>query len=172
MHFIWFRRFLIIPSLLQYSVRDRCQILLNASSVLRYYSVLSLSLAYELYLYFLLFQCLIRDCHVIIKMIRVYLLVKVYYFISSTRSLQEYIISLKSELTQSCPTLCDPLDCSMPGSSIHWIFQARILEWVAISFSRGSSLQPLAKFCAVCHTYQSLYIKTQQHVIIRFVLQS
>ena len=44
-----------------------------------------------------------------------------------------------SEVTQSYPTLCDPMDCSLPGSSIHGIFQARILEWVAISFSRGSS---------------------------------
>ena len=35
--------------------------------------------------------------------------------------------------------LCDPVDCSPPGSSAHWIFQARVLEWVAISFSRGSS---------------------------------
>ena len=43
-------------------------------------------------------------------------------------------------LAQSCPMLCDPLDCSPPGSSVHEIFQARILEWVAISFSRGSSL--------------------------------
>ena len=40
---------------------------------------------------------------------------------------------------QSCPTLCDPMNCSPPGSSIHGIFQARILEWVAISYSRGSS---------------------------------
>ena len=39
---------------------------------------------------------------------------------------------------QSCPTLCDPMDCSLPGSSIHGILQARILEWIAISFSRGS----------------------------------
>ena len=39
---------------------------------------------------------------------------------------------------QSCPTLCDPLDCSLPVSSIHRISQARILEWVAISSSRGS----------------------------------
>ena len=45
----------------------------------------------------------------------------------------------ESELTQSCPTLCDPMDCSLPGSSVHRILQARILEWVAISFSRGSS---------------------------------
>ena len=40
---------------------------------------------------------------------------------------------------QSCPTLCDPMDCSPPGSSVHGILQARILEWVAISSSRGSS---------------------------------
>ena len=42
-------------------------------------------------------------------------------------------------LAQLCPTLCKPVDCSPPGSSDHGIFQARILEWVAISSSRGSS---------------------------------
>ena len=42
-------------------------------------------------------------------------------------------------VAQLCPTLCDPMDCNPPGSSVHEIFQARILEWVAISFSRGSS---------------------------------
>ena len=46
--------------------------------------------------------------------------------------------NLKS-LTQSCPTLCNPVDCSPPGSSVHGILQARILEWVAIWFSKGSS---------------------------------
>ena len=45
----------------------------------------------------------------------------------------------ESEVAQSCPTLCDPVDCSLPGSSLHGILQARILEWIAISFSRGSS---------------------------------
>ena len=44
-----------------------------------------------------------------------------------------------SEVAQSCPTLCDPMDCSLPGFSVHGILQARILEWVTISFSRGSS---------------------------------
>ena len=39
---------------------------------------------------------------------------------------------------QSCPTPCDPMDCSLPGSSVHGILQARILEWVATSYSRGS----------------------------------
>ena len=44
-----------------------------------------------------------------------------------------------SKVVQSCPTLCYPRDCSLRGSSIHGIFQERILEWVAISFSRGFS---------------------------------
>ena len=43
------------------------------------------------------------------------------------------------EAAQSCPTLCDPMDCSPPGSSVHGISQARKLEWIAVSFSRGSS---------------------------------
>ena len=47
-----------------------------------------------------------------------------------------YIVS---ELAQSCPTRSDPMGCSLPGSSVHGIFQARVLESVAISFSRGSS---------------------------------
>ena len=40
---------------------------------------------------------------------------------------------------QSCPTFCDPIDCSPPGSFVRGIFQARIVEWAAISFSKGSS---------------------------------
>ena len=44
-----------------------------------------------------------------------------------------------SEVAQLCPTVCDVMDCSLPHSSVHGIFQARVLEWVAISFSRGSS---------------------------------
>ena len=43
-----------------------------------------------------------------------------------------------SSVAQSCPTLCDPMDCSLPGSSIHGIFQARVLEWVAIASSRNT----------------------------------
>ena len=41
----------------------------------------------------------------------------------------------ESEVTQSCSTLCDPIDCSLPDSSVHGIFQARVLEWGAIAFS-------------------------------------
>ena len=45
----------------------------------------------------------------------------------------------ESEVAQSCPALCDPMDGSLPGSSVYGILQARILEWVAISFSRRYS---------------------------------
>ena len=41
----------------------------------------------------------------------------------------------ENEVAQLCPTLCDPMDCSLPGSSVHGIFQARVLEWVAIAFA-------------------------------------
>ena len=51
-------------------------------------------------------------------------------------------------VTQSCLTLCDPMDCSLPGSSVYGILQARVLELVAMSFSRGSCL---------CHCRQILF---------------
>ena len=44
---------------------------------------------------------------------------------------------IMNEVIQLCLTLCDPMDCSLPGSSVHGIFQAIVLEWIAISFSRG-----------------------------------
>ena len=47
------------------------------------------------------------------------------------------------EVAQSCPTLSDPMDCNPPGSSIHGIFQARVLEWGAIAFSQWNTTQPL-----------------------------
>ena len=42
-------------------------------------------------------------------------------------------VKSESEVAQSCPTLCDPMDCSLPGPSVHGIFQARVLEWGAIA---------------------------------------
>ena len=44
-------------------------------------------------------------------------------------------VKSESEVAQSCLTLSDPMDCSLPGSSVHGIFKARVLEWVAIAFS-------------------------------------
>ena len=57
------------------------------------------------------------------------------YIIYDTVILSLICESSESEVAQSCPTLCDPIDCSLPGFFIHGIFQARVLEWVAIAFS-------------------------------------
>ena len=56
--------------------------------------------------------------------------------------LQGMKVKSESEVAQSCPTLRDPVDCSLPGSSIHGIFQARVLEWGAIAFSVILSICP------------------------------
>ena len=56
-----------------------------------------------------------------------------------------------SEASQSCPILCNPVDCSPPGSSVYGILQARILRWVAISFSRGSSKSTCSRLYHLSH---------------------
>ena len=66
----------------------------------------------------------------------------VFFLTSDIRCLVHWFSNVFSKwvlVAQSCPTLCNPMDCSPPGSSVHGILQTRILEWVAISFSRGSS---------------------------------
>jgi len=69
----------------------------------------------------------------------------------------------KVEVTQSCLTLCDPMDSSPPGSSVHGILQARILEWAAIPFSRGSS-QPRDRTQVPHIAGGSNLAHTQKHV--------
>ena len=73
----------------------------------------------------------------------------------------------ESGFVQFCPTLCYPMDCSLSGSSVHGIFQARLLEWIAISFSRGSS-QP-RNWTQVSHTagrFFTVWATRQAHLII------
>ena len=75
-------------------------------------------------------------------------------------------------ITQSCPTLCNPMDCGPPGSSVHGISVAKILEWVAISFSRGFSHQGLnsrllhwqADSSPRSHWGSSAYRSTHKHL--------
>ena len=55
-------------------------------------------------------------------------------------------VKSESEAAQLCPTLSDPMDCSLPGSSVHGILQARVLEWVAVPSFRGSS-RPRDRTC-------------------------
>ena len=64
-------------------------------------------------------------------------------------------------VSQSCPTVCDPMDCSLSGSSLHGVLQARILEWVAISFARGSS-QPRDQMQVFLHCRQMFYQLSHQ----------
>ena len=59
-------------------------------------------------------------------------------YFSYSQGVYNLVGEIESEVAQSCPTLCDPMDCSPPRFSVHGIFQAGVLEWVAISFSRES----------------------------------
>ena len=61
-------------------------------------------------------------------------------------------VKIESEVPQSCPTLRDPMDCSLPGSSIHGISQARVLEWGAIAFSENHLAAAAAKSLQSCLT--------------------
>ena len=74
-------------------------------------------------------------------------------------SMQHECVLAKS--LQSCLTLWNPIDCSLPGSSVHGILQARILEWVAILFSRGSS-QPRDRTWVSWILYHEGHLRTQQ----------
>ena len=67
-------------------------------------------------------------------------------------------VKSESKVAQSCPTLSDPMDCSLPGSCIHGIFQARVLEWGAIAFSEGCIilLHKCTFFLAQSHRGQML----------------
>ena len=74
-------------------------------------------------------------------------------------------VKSESEVAQLCSTLCDPMDCSLPGSFVHGIFQARVLEWAAISFSNyflwNNIIENISKTCnliffiLLCHFHLS-----------------
>ena len=73
---------------------------------------------------------------------------------------------VKGEVAQSCPTLCDPVDCNLLDFSVHGIFQARILEWVAISFSRGSS-RPKDWTQVLLNCRQIVYHLSHREVLVK-----
>ena len=73
-------------------------------------------------------------------------------------------VKSESEVSQSCPTLSDPMDCSSPGSSVPGIFQARVLEWGAIAFSRVNTYDTAILFL-------DLYSKSiMEHVMVIIVI--
>ena len=72
------------------------------------------------------------------------------------------------EVAQSCPTLCDPMDCSLQGSSVHGILQARVLDWIAISFPRASS--HARDKCITIKNGASLVRKSRMAIRVQMVL--
>ena len=83
--------------------------------------------------------------------------------------LQRMKVKSESEVVQSCPTLCDPMDCSPPGSSVHGIFQARVLEWGAIAFSTSSSGNPIIRML-VCLIWSQRFLRLSSGLFILFTL--
>ena len=71
-------------------------------------------------------------------------------------------VKSESEVAQSCPTLRDPMDCSLPGSSTHGIFQARVLEWGAIAFFAKEPMLSLKN--SMCFVGFSIYCRTHQDI--------
>ena len=74
-------------------------------------------------------------------------------------------VKSESEVAQLCPTLSDPMDCSLPGSSIHGIFQARVLEWGAIAFS-ASSLDVSISRKSLSDLFSYLHIHHNARIIV------
>ena len=75
-------------------------------------------------------------------------------------------VKSQSEVTQSCPNLSNPMDCSLPGSSVHGIFQARVLEWGAIAFS-DSAIQTYVNMYFLQIKY-ILFYKTYVNILFSF----
>ena len=86
--------------------------------------------------------------------------------ISSSNTLLKW-----SEVVQSCPILCDPMDSSLPGSAVHGIFQARILEWGAISFFRGI-FPTRGSNPGLLHCRQTLYHLSHQGSLLPWLFPS
>ena len=75
-------------------------------------------------------------------------------------------VKSESEVSQSCPTLSDPMDCSLPGSSVHGIFQAGVLDWGAIAFSDTvAEKKPILTPC--CNCFFNLHFVTFVIIIYR-----
>ena len=78
------------------------------------------------------------------------------------RSYMPFVVLCAVKSLPSCPTLCDPMDCSPPGSSVHGILQARILEWVAVASCRGPSW-PRDFTCISCVSWQAGSLPLASH---------
>ena len=80
-------------------------------------------------------------------------------------------VKSESEVTQSCPTLSDPMDCSLPGSSVPGTFQARVLEWGAIAFSM-TNLDSILKSRDITLPMKVLLVKAMVFLVVRYGCES
>ena len=80
-------------------------------------------------------------------------------------------VKSESEVAQSCPTLSDSMDCSLPGSSVHGIFQARVLEWGAIAFSGFSNDFTFYELDLKDVTFFCILLAPESQEIVAFVWQ-
>ena len=80
-------------------------------------------------------------------------------------------VKRESEVAQSCPTLHDPMDCNLPGSPVHGIFQARVLEWGAIAFS-SNQYKKLLKSCFTLFVFCMKCLKLSVHFTLTAYLNS
>ena len=83
-------------------------------------------------------------------------------------------VKSQSEVIQSCPTLSNPMDCSLPGSSVHGIFQARVLEWDAVAFSEsnGKTFQIQIFLCSTTKLNSQLYLPHQKKLVEFLIAQN
>ena len=86
--------------------------------------------------------------------------------------LQYMKVKSEGEVAQSCPTLSDPMDCSLPGSSFHGIFQARVLEWGAIAFSSGVLATENNRYRPVFHMVLRQFTTALRTDVSRVYLES
>ena len=76
-------------------------------------------------------------------------------------------VKSESEVAQSCPILRDPMDCSPPGSSIHGIFQARVLEWGAISFPKYPLLSSMRHLFTISMTWNNRLVPNRKRMYVK-----
>ena len=102
---------------------------------------------------------------------KIHLSYQVWLFNNFILSLLLMKVKVKVLVSQSCPTLCDPMNCSLPGFPVHGILLARALEWVAVTFSRGSSW-PRDQFWVSCIAGRFFTIKAIREVKIHCIFLS
>ena len=156
-HFFLLRKYRSSEMTISFLLLYQCpllHLLILKITIFLFSHILSLFLSFSLLTPFLQTLCpsLIQSQHLLLSLFGKNLCM----FLTAHSLFTSLSVARICSFAQLCLTLCDPLDCSLPGSSVHGSFQARILEWIAISSSKGSS-QPKDRTCISCLVRQILY---------------